>query len=193
MRDLKTPALALALLSFCAVPVLAQPAPANAPKRMSLTSYSFKDGGIIPDKYTQASEAVPDSPELSWTGVPAGTQSFALIVDDPDTALQKTTNEVLHWGAFNLPGTMNALPEAIPDTPKLPDGTIQIMNTAHQAGYLGPGAPCCVYHHYTFQLYALDTKLSLGPDATRAQIMGAMDGHILAKAVLVGRFHKPMK
>ena len=192
----KAPVLAAALsfgavLASAWVPALAQGA-ATAPKRMALSSYSFQDGGIIPDKFTQASKQVPMSPELSWTGVPDGTKSFALILDDPDTAMGRTTNEVLHWAAFNLPGTMRDLPADVPPTPKLPDGTIQVNNTGKQPGYMGPGAGCCVYHHYTFQLYALDTMLNLGPDATRAQILHAMDGHVLAKAVLVGRFHKPM-
>lgn len=192
----KAPLLAAALsfgavLASAWVPALAQGA-ATAPKRMALSSYSFQDGGIIPDKFTQASKQVPMSPELSWTGVPDGTKSFALILDDPDTAMGRTTNEVLHWAAFNLPGTMRDLPADVPPTPKLPDGTIQVNNTGKQPGYMGPGAGCCVYHHYTFQLYALDTMLNLGPDATRAQILHVMDGHVLAKAVLVGRFHKPM-
>ena len=161
------------------------------PTPMGLTSSAFTDGGIIPDKYTQAVPA-PVSPALAWTGVPAGTQSFALIVDDPDTALQRTTNEVLHWAAFNIPATANSLPEGVPNEASLPDGTVQPVNTGKKNGFMGPGARGNVYHHYTFQLYALDTKLSLGPDATRAQIMTAMDGHVLAKAVLVGRFHRPL-
>jgi Raf kinase inhibitor-like YbhB/YbcL family protein len=185
MRKVKGLALAAALLSLSAGLAFAQP-----PKRMALTSSSFQDGAIIPDKYTQASPS-PVSPELSWTAVPDGTQSFALIVDDPDTALQHTTNEVLHWAAFNIPANKTSLPEGVPNEATLPDGTIQPLNTARKPGFLGPGAPCCVYHHYTFQLYALDTKLGLGPDATRAQIMSAMDGHVLGKAVVVGRFHKP--
>jgi Raf kinase inhibitor-like YbhB/YbcL family protein len=161
------------------------------PTPMGLTSSAFTDGGIIPDKYTQAVPA-PVSPALAWTGAPAGTQSFALVVDDPDTALQRTTNEVLHWAAFNIPATANALPEGVPNEATLPDGTVQPINTGKKNGFMGPGARGNVYHHYTFQLYALDTKLSLGPDATRAQIMAAMDGHVLAKAVLVGRFHRPL-
>lgn len=179
--------LAVTVLSLSATMGVAQ-----TQKRMQLTTASFQDGGIIPNKYTGASP-MPVSPELSWTNVPAGTKSFALIVDDPDTALNKTTNEVLHWAAFNIPATKTSLPEGVPNEAKLPDGTIQPLNTGHKPGFMGPGAPCCVYHHYTFQLYALDTKLDLGPDATRAQIMQAMDGHILGKAVLVGRFHRPEK
>lgn len=168
--------------------LLTTPALAQAP-RMGLTSPSFEDGGIIPDKFTQAVPA-PVSPALMWTDAPAGTQSFALVVDDPDTALQKTTNEVLHWAAFNIPAVATALPEGVPNAASLPDGTVQPLNTGRKPGFMGPGAPGNVYHHYTFQLYALDTKLALGPDATRAQIMAAMDGHVLSKAVLVGRFHK---
>ena len=174
------------------VPALAQNAPTSPPPPpMGLTSTSFADGGVIPDKYSQASSA-PVSPQLSWTNAPPGTQSFALIVDDPDTALQHSTNEVLHWAAFNIPASATSLPEGLPNQPTLPDGTIQPMNTGKHAGYMGMGARGNVYHHYTFQLYALDTKLPLGPDATRAQIMSAMDGHVLAKAVLVGRFHRPL-
>jgi Raf kinase inhibitor-like YbhB/YbcL family protein len=180
------------LLSTCllaAAPALAQNAPPPPP--MGLTSTSFGDGGIIPDKYSQVSN-LPVSPELSWTNTPPGTQSFAVIVDDPDTALQHSTNEVLHWAAFNIPATTAMLPEGVASQPTLADGTIQPMNTGKHPGYMGMGARGSVYHHYTFQLYALDTKLSLGPDATRAQIMAAMDGHVLGKAVLVGRFHRPL-
>ena len=182
--------LLLASLLLSASASLAQPA-GPPPTPMGLTSSAFTDGGIIPNKYTQADPA-PVSPALAWTGVPPGTQSFALVVDDPDTALQRTTNEVLHWAAFNIPASATSLPEGLPNQATLPDGTIQPMNTGKHPGYMGMGARGNVYHHYTFQLYALDTKLSLGPDATRAQIMSAMDGHVLAKAVLVGRFHRPL-
>jgi Raf kinase inhibitor-like YbhB/YbcL family protein len=183
-----------AILSLAGSLAFAQPAPAPAgppPTPMGLTSTSFTDGGIIPDKYTQAVPN-PVSPQLSWSNPPAGTQSFALIVDDPDTALQRTTNEVLHWAAFNIPATTTSLPESVPTEASLPDGTVQPVNTGRKNGFMGPGARGNVYHHYTFQLYALDTKLSLGPDATRAQILAAMDGHVLGKAVLVGRFHRPL-
>src|SRR6185312_10699936 len=150
MRNVKGLVLIAALLSLAAAPAFAQ-----QPRRMSLTSASFQDGAVIPDKYTQASPS-PVSPELSWTGVPEGTQSFALIVDDPDTALQKTTNEVLHWAAFNIPADKTSLPEGVPNEATLPDGTVQPLNTGRKPGFMGPGAGCCVYHHYTFQLYALD-------------------------------------
>ncbi len=189
MRVLKSLLLGAALLSATAA--LAQTPAAPPPIPMGLTSTSFADGAVIPDKYTQASPA-PVSPALAWTNPPAGTVSFALVVDDPDTALQHTTNEVLHWAAFNIPATATSLPEGVPNDAALPDGTVQPLNTGKKPGFMGPGARGNVYHHYTFQLYALDTKLALGPDATRAQILAAMDGHVLGKAVLVGRFHRPL-
>jgi len=191
MPGFRSLVLAAALLPLTAGLALAQAPATPPPTPMGLTSSSFADGGIIPDKYTQA-VAAPVSPALAWTNAPAGTQSFALVVDDPDTALQRSTNEVLHWAAFNIPATAMSLPEGVPNEASLPDGTVQPLNTGKKNGFMGPGARGNVYHHYTFQLYALDTKLSLGPDATRAQIMAAMDGHVLAKAVLVGRFHRPL-
>lgn len=187
---------------FCAVLFsmatmgLGAQAPATPPPAkpgLTLTSTAFEDGGIIPNKYTQAAApATPVSPALAWTHVPDGTVSFALVLDDPDTSLNHTTEEVLHWMMFNIPGTATSLPENVGDKAQLEDGTIQALNRAKKVGYLGMGASAAgPYHHYTFQLYALDTKLSLGPDATRADVMKAMDGHILGKGVVVGRFHRP--
>jgi len=163
----------------------------GAPKGpgMALSSPDFQDGGIIPDKFTQA-DPMPVSPRLEWTNVPAGTESFVLIMHDPDNALNKGTDDVLHWMMFNIPGTARSLAGGLPLDAKLPDGTIQAKGIRN-VGYMGPGnAAINPYHHYTLELYALDAKLTLGPEATRADVMKAMDGHILAKAVLEGRFHQ---
>jgi hypothetical protein len=157
---------------------------------LTLTSPAFTDGGEIPDEYTQASEK-PVSPLLEWTNVPDGTLSFALIFHDPDVALRRTTEDVLHWLVFNIPGDARQLPRGMPATPVMPDGTIQGKNVSGQVGYRGPGAPAPgPHHHYTFELFALDTKLDLKPDATRDDLLKAIDGKILAKAVVVGRFHR---
>ena len=92
---------------------------------------------------------------------------------------------------FNIPGTATSLAASIPTDPKLPDGSIQIKNSGNITGYMGPGmGPQGPYHHYTFELYALDTKLDLMESATRADVLKAADGHILAKAVLAGRYHQ---
>jgi Raf kinase inhibitor-like YbhB/YbcL family protein len=136
-----------------------------------------------------AADGTPVSPKLTWTNVPDGTVSFALILHDPDTSPTKTTDEVLHWLVFNIPGTARELPEGVPADPQLPDGSIQGLNQGKKVGYLGMGAAAVgPYDHYTFELFA---KLSLGSDATQADVMKAMNGHILMKGVLVGRFHRP--
>jgi len=161
---------------------------------LTLTTTAFPDGAEIPMKYAASNPAV--SPELAWTNEPEGTVSYVLIFHDPDAALNKTLEDYLHWLVFNIPATTHELPEGVPATAQLPDGSVQAKprgtsggRMATVVGYLGPGAPAGPYHHYTFDLYALDTKLSLGPDATRDDVLKAMDGHILGKAVLIGRFH----
>ena len=157
---------------------------------LTLTTPAFADGGVIPPKFTQA-DAKPVSPKLEWTNVPPNTATFVLIVHDPDAAPQKMTEDVLHWMAFNIPGTVRELPEGVPANAKLADGTTQAKNRRGDAGYMGMGAPAVgPYHHYTFELFALDTKLDLGPDATRDDVLKAVNGHILGKGVLVGRFHR---
>lgn len=165
-------------------------AKAPAPPGMALSSPDFQDGGIIPDKFTQAVPNAP-SPVLNWTQVPAGTQSFTLLMHDPEPSINKTIEDVTHWLIFNIPGTATGLPGGVP-AGNLPDGSINAKNRANANAYMGPGNPAQnPYHHYTFELFALDTKLALDANATRDQIMQAMNGHILGKAVLVGRFKRP--
>jgi Raf kinase inhibitor-like YbhB/YbcL family protein len=164
----------------------------GAPKGpgMALTTPDFEDGGVIPGKYTQ-DVAMPASPTLQWTNVPDGTQSFVLIMHDPDNALNKGTGDVLHWMVFNIPGTARSLPGSMSADATLPDGTIQAKSLRGTPGYMGPGNNGInPYHHYTWELYALDAKLMLGPDATRDEVMKAMEGHTVGKAVLEGRFKK---
>src|SRR5215475_12837699 len=169
----------LGIIVFAAGSAQAQPA-SPPPTPMTLTSSAFADGAVIPDKYTQASTS-PVSPALSWDNAPAGTMSFALIMHDPDVALNKGTNDVLHWMAFNIPATARSLPENVPTTASLPDGTIQPNNLRGTPGFMGPGSRT-VYHHYTFELFALDTKLNLTAAATRPEVLAAMEGHIIGKA-----------
>jgi Raf kinase inhibitor-like YbhB/YbcL family protein len=167
-----------------------QQAPAPQGPGFALTTTAFEDGSIIPAKYTQLVPS-PVTPKLEWANVPAGTVSFVLIVHDPDGALQKKLEQYLHWMLFNIPGTARELPEGVAPTPQLADGTIQAKNGRGDVGYRGPGAGAAgPYHHYTFELYALDIKLDLGPDAIQSDVLKAIDGHILGKAVLVGRFHR---
>jgi Raf kinase inhibitor-like YbhB/YbcL family protein len=165
--------------------------PAGPPSKQgfTLTTTAFDDGGVIPAKYTH-SVPNPISPNLDWTNVPENTISFVLIVHDLNVAIDKRSEDALHWAAFNIPGTATGLPENVPASPQLPDGTIQLKVIRGLVGYFGPGAPPGPYYHYNFDIYALDTKIDLGPDATRADLLKAIDGHILGKAVPVGRFHR---
>src|SRR5215469_9221395 len=110
-----------------------------APPAMRLTSSAFADGSVIPDKYTQAGQST--SPELTWTNVPAGTVTFALLFHDPDVALQRKLNDVTHWIAWNISGTATKLEEGVKEGATLPDGMIQGKNTRGTNAYMGPGAP----------------------------------------------------
>jgi Raf kinase inhibitor-like YbhB/YbcL family protein len=158
-----------------------------------MTTTAFQDGGVIPDKYTQASQ-MPVSPELAWSQVPPGTQSFVLLLHDPEPVLNKSAKmDVTHWLIWNIPATSTGLKEGVPSG-ELPDGSRQVSLRSN--GFMGPGAGPGPYHHYTFELYALDTKLEVPQGTpqqaadTRTAVMNAMDGHVLGKAVLVGRFHR---
>lgn len=171
-------------------------APAAPPMR--LTSSAFPDGGIIPIKFTQAAPgAAPGggtSPELSWTNVPAGTQSFILHMHDVDVSRNKSIDDNLHWLVWNIPANLTGLPEGIPDGAQLPDGSYQ-MNV-FTPSYRGPGAAASgPLHHYIFELYALDTKLDVKPSAegseTRQNVMKAIQNHVLGKAAYVGLFKRP--
>ena len=184
---------ALTITMLLAVAAASAQDPAKkAPARpgLTLTTTAFADGAEVPPKFTQ-SDPKPTSPRLQWTNVPDGTVSFVLHMHDPDTAPQRKIDDILHWLVINIPGTSRELPENVAADAKLPDGTIQLKNQAGVVGFRGPGAPPAgPHHHYTFELFALDTKLDLGPDATRPEVLKAIDGHLLGKGVLVGRFHR---
>ena len=165
---------------------------------MTLTISGFPDGGPIPVKFSQAAPgAAPGegtSPAMSWANAPAGTQSFFLHMHDLDLARNKTTDDQAHWVLWNIPPTATGLPEGVPKGSQLADGSYQISATGPV--YRGPGAPASgPLHHYVFELYALDTKLDVKPsnDAfdTRANVMKAIQGHVLAKAVYGGLFRRP--
>ena len=163
-----------------------------APAAMTLTTTAFPDGGQIPVKFTQAGEQV--SPALTWTNAPPNTASFVLHMHDPEVARNRTTEDQVHWLVWNIPGTATGLPEGVPQGAELPDGSRQTSATGPV--YRGPGAPATgPMHHYTFEIFALDTKLDVQPGAdafeTRTNVMKAMQGHVLGKAVYIGLFRRP--
>jgi Raf kinase inhibitor-like YbhB/YbcL family protein len=174
----------------------AAPAPAAPP--MTMTVAGFSDGGQIPVKYTQAAPGVATgeglSPAITWTNTPPGTQSFVLNMHDMEVVRNKTSDDQAHWVVWNIPASSTGLPEGVPKGSQLADGSYQISATGTM--YRGPGAPANgPPHHYMFEIYALDTKLDVQPTAdafeTRANVMKAMQGHILGKAVYGGLFKRP--
>jgi Raf kinase inhibitor-like YbhB/YbcL family protein len=195
----RTLLVASAIVSFASASGRAQQrggAPAAPP--MTMTVAGFADGGQVPVKYSQAAPGVAPgeglSPAISWTNVPAGTQSFMLNMHDMDVARNRTTDDQAHWVVWNIPATATGLPEGVPKGAQLADGSHQISATGQM--YRGPGAPANgPMHHYMFELFALDTKLEVQPAAdafeTRANVFKAMQGHILGKAVYGGLFKRP--
>src|SRR5438034_9004555 len=130
-------------------------------------------------------DALPISPPLSWSGAPAGTRSFALIVDDPDAP----AGSWVHWVLYNLPADVSELPENIAKVESLDlDGARQGRNDFRRPGYGGPCPPPGPAHRYFFKLYALDAPLKLTAGAQKRDVEAAMEGQVLATAQLMGTY-----
>jgi hypothetical protein len=153
------------------------------PTSMVLTSAAFQDGGRIPSKYTCDGDGI--SPPLAWNGVPRGTKSIALILDDPDAPKGVFT----HWVIFNIPATDNSLHENVQTSGTLPNGATQGSNSGGRIGYTSPCPPSGT-HHYVFHLYALDVQLNLQAGATEQDLLTAITGHVLAEAKLTGLYSR---
>jgi len=147
-----------------------------------ITSTAFSSGASIAKNYT--CDGPDASPSLNWTGAPAGTQSFALIADDPDAP----AGTWVHWVLYNLPANATELPEGVKKQEQLPDGTLQGRNDFRKVGYNGPCPPPGKPHRYFFKLYALNAKLTLKAGATKNDVESAMKGHILAQTELMGKY-----
>ena len=148
-----------------------------------LTSSAFSEGEHIPQKYSCDGEDI--SPALEWSDPPEGTQSFALIADDPDAPV----GTWVHWVLYNLPAETLVLPEAMPGDSELADGSRHGHNSWGRPGYGGPCPPGGT-HRYFFKLYALDTVLDLAAGADKEQLLKAMEGHILAQTETMGRYSR---
>ena len=180
------------LVILSAVAGCAQPAPqeekatpAGDAMPFIITSTAFTNGADIPIMYTCHGQNI--SPALSWSGSPAGTASFALIMDDTDAVYT-------HWVIFNLPPDARGLPEAVPKDETLANGALQGKTGSggigYPTGYFGPCPPKGSPHHYRFTVYALDTSLDLAAGASKDQLLQAMQGHILGQAQLVGIYQR---
>jgi hypothetical protein len=150
---------------------------------MELKSTTFDAGAMIPKPYTCDGQNI--SPSLAWTAVPGNTKSLALICDDPDAPI----GTWVHWVIFNLPADLKELPENIPAQKTLPNGAKQGINDFRKIGYGGP-CPPSGEHRYFFKLYALDAMLDLKAGATKADLLQALEGHILDESKLMGKYRR---
>jgi hypothetical protein len=150
---------------------------------MKITSPAFKEGAMIPARYTADGQDI--SPPLKIEGVPAEAKSIAMISDDPDAPV----GTWVHWVVWNLSPEKTEIPEAMPSAGQLPDGTRQGTTDFGRTGYGGPAPPSGT-HRYYFKVYALDTMLQLRAGATKSELETAMRGHILAESQLMGRYQR---
>jgi Raf kinase inhibitor-like YbhB/YbcL family protein len=154
---------------------------------LSITSNAFSDGGAMPSKYTGDGDDL--SPPLEWRGAPDGTRAFALIVDDPDAPdPAKPKRTFVHWVVADIPGTTTSVREGA-SVRSMPPGAVEGKNDADGLGYTGPYPPIG-RHRYFFKLYALDQPVRLTEGHTKADLLRAIEGHVIATAQLVGTYQR---
>jgi Raf kinase inhibitor-like YbhB/YbcL family protein len=146
-----------------------------------MTTDAFPDGGIVPQKYAGRGGVQPG---FKFSGAPDSTVSYAIIFHDIDVSLKGSTGDVLHWIVWNIPASAGGIPEG-----SVPAGAVVGRGITGQNAYFGPGAPAGPrYHHYVFELYALNANLDLPATAGREELLKAMEGKIVAKSAYVGRY-----
>ncbi len=150
--------------------------------RFTLRTSAFSPGGRIPVRHT--ADGANLSPPLTWEGAPSVTRSYALVCHDPDAP----GGDWVHWIAWNIPPTSEAIPEGVPPQPDVPPVGSQGLNDFGRVGWGGPAPPLGQDHRYVFELYALDARLDLPPRATRAQLAAEMEGRVLAHATITGHY-----
>ena len=160
------------------------PLAGDASTAFALHSQSFQENGDIPKKFTCSGGDL--SPELSWNGSPTGTESFVLIVTDPDAP----SGDFTHWVVYDIPATINEVSEAASERGTLPKQALEGRNDFGKIGYGGPCPPPGNGHRYVFTVYALGTRLNRPPGASRSQIEQAMQKHVLAQAELTARYQR---
>jgi Raf kinase inhibitor-like YbhB/YbcL family protein len=172
---------------------VASAASAQTPAAITVTSATLKANETIPADHTADGKNV--SPALMWSGAPATTKQFALIMDDPDVPMP---GGFVHWVVYKISAAAKGLPAELPmdatlTTPSELAGTIQGLSGFRRAGYRGPAPPAGKPHHYTFTVYALDTELALAEGANKADLVKAMEGHIIGQGSLVAIYERKPK
>lgn len=177
----------LYLTSFVVLVSWSAVAQKEVSQAMRITSTAFKGGGEIPERFTCDGENI--SVPVAWSGVPRGTKSLVLIVDDPDAPDPSAPKMTwVHWVLYNIPPGVRSLPEGA-RRKNLPSGVLEGLNDWSRTGYGGP-CPPIGRHRYFHKLYALDTVVQRLASPTKAALEKLMAGHILSRAELIGTYMK---
>ena len=182
--------LACFLLATLAIEVGAQ----DAPETISVTSSAFDHHGMVPEANSAYGDNV--SIDLSWTDLPEGTQQLALICDDPIVVeIGMMEQPFVHWVMYNIPASASGLPAGLPSDATLGinglEGAVNGLNGLRRPGYFGPRPPANgQLHAYHFRVYALDDALNLEPGLGKAELLDAMEGHVLATGMLMGHYER---
>ncbi|MEY3667675.1 MAG: hypothetical protein RL572_1215 [Pseudomonadota bacterium] len=183
----------LAAMAFLALSLNAYGA--EAPETITVTSTAFEHHGTIPEEYTAYSEN--RSIDLSWSNLPEGTVQLALICDDPEVVtIGMMESPFPHWVAYNIPASSTGLPkdmtkEAVVTGIAGLEGMINGVNGTNRSGYFGPRPPVNGHlHAYHFRVYALDAALNLPQGLNKAQLLEAIEGHVLATGMLMGHYER---
>lgn len=183
---------AVLMVSICAAFGAANAsADQQAPAALTVTSPTLEAGETIPKDHTADGRNL--SPALMWSGAPSSTRQFAVILDDPDA--QFGGQNFVHWVVYKIPAAAKGLPAELPmeatlTAPPEIAGTIQGMSGFRRPGYRGPAPPPGKPHHYTFTVYALDADLPLAEGLTKADLVKAMEGHVVAQGALVALYER---
>ena len=182
--------LACFLLATLAIEVGAQ----DAPETISVTSSAFDHHGMVPEANSAYGDNV--SIDLSWADLPEGTQQIALICDDPIVVeIGMMEQPFVHWVMYNIPASASGLPAGLPSDATLEmdglEGAVNGLNGLRRPGYFGPRPPANgQLHAYHFRVYALDDALNLEPGLGKAELLDAMEGHVLATGMLMGHYER---
>jgi Raf kinase inhibitor-like YbhB/YbcL family protein len=181
------------LFVFASILAVAHAAAAQTSQKITVTSPALKEGETIPRQYTP--DGRNDSPPLAWSGVPAAAKELAVVCEDPDAG---NPPPFVHWVVYKIPATAKGLPEAMPldSMAKMPAelaGAVQGTNGFRRTLYRGPAPPVGKPHHYHFVVYALDAPIATKPGQpplTRAELLEAMNGHVIGQGELVATYER---
>lgn len=166
----------------------------DAPETISVTSSAFDHHGMVPESNSAYGENV--SIDLTWADLPEGTQQLALICDDPKVVeIGMMEQPFVHWVMYNIPASASGLPAGLPSDATLEmeglEGAVNGLNGLGRPGYFGPRPPANgQLHAYHFRVYALDDALNLEPGLGKAELLDAMNGHVLATGMLMGHYER---